>query len=145
MRELKEVTTKSGFGKQTMKVSSYFADVEYDSETRTIYHISTGETIENFNTPLWKTASDEEIGECIDRIIKREKYFIMYGGIKKKMSDLINLGWANGWKETPQIVEECRKKKHYPSDVDHGPPNRGIEHVVVCKECGYIYRYDSSD
>ncbi len=56
-----------------------------------------------------------------------------------------NLGWANGWKEDPQIVKDCRAKNHKTSDVDVGPPYRGLEHVVKCEICDYVYRYDSSD
>lgn len=66
---------------------------------------------------------------------------------------LIDFGWANSWsydqdwkKNWPPLVMECRAKKHSVSDVDVGrPPNRGLEHVVKCEECGYVYRYDSSD
>ncbi len=56
-----------------------------------------------------------------------------------------NLGWANGWKEDPEIVKECERLGHKPSNVDVGPPHRGLEHVVRCDICGYVYRYDSSD
>lgn len=56
-----------------------------------------------------------------------------------------DLGWANEWTKNPEIVTECQKKNHVVSDVDVGPPHRGIEHVVKCAECKYTYRYDSSD
>jgi len=59
--------------------------------------------------------------------------------------DLKNLGWANSWRETPAIVDECKRKDHKTQNVDVGPPNRGIENVVTCEECGYVYRYDCSD
>ncbi len=58
---------------------------------------------------------------------------------------LAYLGWANDWKEDPEVVVNCHRLKHKPTDVDVGPPNRGIEHVVTCRECGYYYKYDSSD
>ena len=58
---------------------------------------------------------------------------------------LKNLGWLNCWEETPEIVTLCRKEKHPVSDIDVGPPHRGIEHVVKCEICKYVYRYDSSD
>ena len=60
----------------------------------------------------------------------------------KKLKDL---GWANSWKEIPDEVKNCDAMAHNKSDVDVGPPHRGLEHQVVCKICGYIYRYDSSD
>jgi len=56
-----------------------------------------------------------------------------------------DLGWANGWVETPDIVKKCEELKHVTSDIDYGPPHRGLEHRVVCKICNYIYYYDSSD
>ena len=56
-----------------------------------------------------------------------------------------DLGWANNWRETPEIVKKCRALKHSRTDKDVGPPHRGLEHVVTCEICGYVYRYDSSD
>lgn len=57
-----------------------------------------------------------------------------------------DLGWANSWSETPAEVTACREKNHKRSDVDVGPPHRGMEHVVKCLDgCDYVYRYDSSD
>ena len=56
-----------------------------------------------------------------------------------------NLGWANSWKENPQEFEDCRAAEHDTSDIDIGPPNRGIEHVVRCDLCRIVHRYDSSD
>jgi hypothetical protein len=56
-----------------------------------------------------------------------------------------NLGWANDWTEDPEIIKKCKEAKHPTSDVDVGPPHRGIEHVVKCDICNYVYRYDSSD
>jgi hypothetical protein len=64
---------------------------------------------------------------------------------EEKLSPMQNLGWANSWSETPDIVKKCQENKHSVSDVDVGPPNRGIEHVVKCVICRYVYRYDSSD
>lgn len=54
-------------------------------------------------------------------------------------------GWANSWKETPQAVHLCWQKKHPRTDVDIGPPFRGLHHVVRCPICKIIYHYDSSD
>lgn len=61
------------------------------------------------------------------------------------MDEIQNLGWANSWNKTPQIVIDCRAAKHEISDIDEGPPHRGMEHVVRCTKCNYVYRYDSSD
>ncbi len=57
----------------------------------------------------------------------------------------MDLGWANGWEEDPEIVRKCKELKHETSNVDIGPPFRGLHHVVTCNICGYIYHYDSSD
>lgn len=54
-----------------------------------------------------------------------------------------NLGWANGWRETPEILKKCRELKHKTSGVDHSHM-RGTNHEVRCDICGYVYRYDSS-
>jgi len=63
--------------------------------------------------------------------------------------DLRDLGWANKGGETYARINEavirCRDLGHVSTDIDVGPPNRGIEHVVSCKICRYVYRYDSSD
>lgn len=53
------------------------------------------------------------------------------------------LGWANGWKETPAIVKKCQKEKHEVIDFDHSG-NRGLHHEVKCYICKYVYHYDSS-
>lgn len=62
---------------------------------------------------------------------------------------LKDLGWANKGGETYRIIQEhlerCRTLGHQQTDIDVGPPMRGIEHVVTCRECGFVYRYDSSD
>lgn len=61
---------------------------------------------------------------------------------------LKELGWANGWKKDDPahaILARCRELGHVPSDHDIGPPMRGIDHHVVCRECGYSYHYDCSD
>ena len=60
-------------------------------------------------------------------------------------SGYADLGWANSWDETPDTVKVCRAARHTRSDKDIGPPMRGIEHVVRCDICRYVYRYDSSD
>lgn len=71
------------------------------------------------------------------------------GKNKNEEKIMVDLGWANGWREKPDIVSRCESQDHstpgFLTDVDVGPPGRGIEHVVTCTECGYRYRYDSSD
>lgn len=57
----------------------------------------------------------------------------------------LDFGWANGWGKTPKLIQNCQDAGHETSDVDIGPPNRGLEHVVKCEKCNYIYRYDCSD
>lgn len=56
-----------------------------------------------------------------------------------------DLGWANGWKDTPKEVLSCQQLKHIVKDVDVGPPNCGLHHVVWCPQCGYVYHVDSGD
>ena len=61
-----------------------------------------------------------------------------------------NLGWANNQESFREqggydIMKKCREARHSPTDKDEGPPFRGIQHHVICKDCGYEYFYDSSD
>ena len=58
-------------------------------------------------------------------------------------SQPLDLGWMNGWRETPRIVKRCRELGHAISDVDSS--GRGYHHVVKCEECNYVYHVDSSD
>ena len=60
---------------------------------------------------------------------------------------MTDLGWANSWDKTPDIVERCREsrkrgEKHEYTDGD-GPWR--CTHLVTCKTCGYTYHYDSGD
>jgi hypothetical protein len=48
-----------------------------------------------------------------------------------KPKEMKYLGWANGWKETPEIVLMCQ-------ELGHNVFGR-------CKECGYYFNVDSSD
>ena len=51
-----------------------------------------------------------------------------------------DLGYANGWGKTPDIVIGCKELKHV-------RPERKLRmHVyeVQCDVCGYVYKYDSS-
>lgn len=58
-------------------------------------------------------------------------------------NNIKDLGWANGWIKTPDIVEKCRKLQHRVYDIDRSGM-RGSKHEVRCDICRYVYRYDSS-
>lgn len=57
-----------------------------------------------------------------------------------------NLGWANGWSKTPEIVNKCKALGHRLSDNSDAPgvPYKCFNHTVRCDICGYYYKYDSS-
>jgi hypothetical protein len=60
------------------------------------------------------------------------------------LSELKSLGWMNGWTkdgEERKIVKECQDKKHRPKEVGSG---RCVS-TIVCNECKYVYKIDSSD
>jgi len=70
--------------------------------------------------------------------------------VATKMSDknnpaVVNLGWENGWSETPEIVKRCKALGHKPQCVNQDPTHHGLKHEVRCDICGYVYWYDSSD
>jgi hypothetical protein len=51
-----------------------------------------------------------------------------------------DLGYANGWQKTPEIVEHCQKK-------DHVVEGEVVGNCLVerwCPICDYYYRIDSS-
>lgn len=52
---------------------------------------------------------------------------------------IINLGYANGWKETPELVANCDHNPRYEKDYAFSC----VTHVT-CDECGYTYKIDSS-
>ena len=52
-----------------------------------------------------------------------------------------NLGYANGWTETPTEVKKCEELGHRTWSRNVGRCN--TEHG--CDECGYTYKVDSSD
>ena len=63
------------------------------------------------------------------------------------LAPLIDLGWGNGWKQTPKIVADChaaqeRGERH---DISDGPTQWACCHRVECRTCGYVYTYDSGD
>jgi len=58
------------------------------------------------------------------------------------LTEYIDLGWANGWGENPEIVKECKKAGHKKNDICYD--SYGLHNKVVCHICKYIYHYDSS-
>jgi hypothetical protein len=52
-----------------------------------------------------------------------------------------NLGWANGWPETPEIVKECEKLGHQTTGRDS---YMNCVTIRICETCGYEYKIDSS-
>lgn len=61
---------------------------------------------------------------------------------------MTDYGWLNDGivgGERSEAIRKCRELGHKPTDIDVGPPHRGLEHVVTCELCQYQYRYDSSD
>jgi len=61
------------------------------------------------------------------------------------MNLCLDLGWANGWAEDPQIVKQCKELGHTPRTYNLDPTMHGLDHEVICAKCGYMYHYDSSD
>lgn len=56
-----------------------------------------------------------------------------------------DLGYANGWIETPEIVKKCREQNN---DFKHIGYRRAIGRCLNeygCERCGYKYLIDSSD
>jgi hypothetical protein len=53
----------------------------------------------------------------------------------------VNLGYANEWKKTPDIVEKCEKLKHKVFAIKKG---RGLTEYS-CDKCKYRYMVDSTD
>ena len=60
-----------------------------------------------------------------------------------------DLGWMNAGGDVEANIDRwakrCRELSHHPSNTDIGGGYRGLDHHVVCEECGYEYHYDSSD
>jgi len=55
--------------------------------------------------------------------------------------DLEDLGYANGWVETPLIVQNCEELEHVKQYRNLG----GCQHAYWCDICMYRYKVDSSD
>ena len=55
--------------------------------------------------------------------------------------EIQDLGVANGWKETPEIVRECLvRSDHINTTTKIGRTRTEVR----CDICGYRYEYDSS-
>lgn len=63
------------------------------------------------------------------------------GMMENEIVRYVNLGYVNGWKETPKIVSVCRGKVH-PREYEGA--GRCVERVR-CAVCGYEYFIDSGD
>jgi hypothetical protein len=61
--------------------------------------------------------------------------------VKNNSNGTVDLGDANGWKNTPDIIEKCNKLGHKKSYSNIGKSYEEIK----CGICGYVYRVDSSD
>lgn len=65
---------------------------------------------------------------------------------KKEKVELIDLDWANGWTNTPEIVKKCIDARDSGEKHDLGGRTIGrCTNECWCNTCGYIYRVDSSD
>jgi hypothetical protein len=56
------------------------------------------------------------------------------------MPERKELGYANGWKDTPEIVKKCAELGHKQYHLVVG----NCDHEYGCVECGYSYLVDSS-
>mgnify|MGYP001599359359 CR=1 FL=1 len=57
-----------------------------------------------------------------------------------------DLGWVNGWNDTPELVKKCRELKHETVGWDNATiKNHGYDTVTKCEICDYIFHCDSSD
>ena len=58
-----------------------------------------------------------------------------------KTKELKNLGWQNGWKQTPEVVVECMTRCH---QAQHVTDHSRCYTKIFCIKCGYTYEVDSS-
>lgn len=64
-----------------------------------------------------------------------------YEESKLRAQGLRDLGYANGWEKTPDIVKACKAREHIQEIVNLGR----CLNEYRCEECGYKYKVDSSD
>jgi hypothetical protein len=60
------------------------------------------------------------------------------GDMKEEMNDL---GYANGWRDTPEEVQKCNDLGHRGYSINRG----NCLNEYGCEICGYKYLVDSSD
>lgn len=60
---------------------------------------------------------------------------------QKRRSNMIDLGYANGWAEEPQLHKEAREKGYKFEERKVG----NCVYEYVCKELDFKFRVDSSD
>lgn len=63
---------------------------------------------------------------------------------QQRSRETVDLGWANGWTEDPQILKDCKKAEHPRRETNRDPSWHGLHTEVRCDICNYIYHYDSS-
>lgn len=64
------------------------------------------------------------------------------------LDSLDDLGWLNDPLKAAEIrvrSNACRNLGHQYTEIHQGPANRGMQHIVMCRICGFFYSYDSSD
>lgn len=77
------------------------------------------------------------VAELNQELTKLREEIQLFKGGKPKVRDL---GWANGWKATPEVVSKCLEADHKTIDREV----RLCDHEIRCDICGYRYRMDSS-
>lgn len=60
---------------------------------------------------------------------------------EQAQNEMTELGIANSWKETPEILKECRKQNHVIVSKNLGR----CYNQYCCTICNYHYTVDSSD
>ena len=84
--------------------------------------------------------SDEQLVEILNRAgipVEKSTMFVPYKP-KPVRSEYTNLGYANGWRKTPDIVNNCNHEKSY-EDV-----GRCLS-KTTCHICKWFYKVDSGD
>ena len=54
---------------------------------------------------------------------------------------MTELGYSNAWTNTPGIVKKCWENGHKREEIK----GMGNERKIICRECDYSYKIDSSD